>query len=71
MVAERSTLVEECYRLADEARRLASMQSITPDERADLLEVQQRWLAMARSRAKTHGRRRLRAIQLMSVSDSL
>ena len=50
MFAERSTLVEECYRLADEARRLASMQTVTPDERADLLEVEQRWLAIARSR---------------------
>jgi hypothetical protein len=50
MDSERSTLVKECYRLADEARRLASLQSISPDEKADLLEVVERWLAIARSR---------------------
>jgi hypothetical protein len=33
MFAERSTLVEECYRLADEARRLANMHTVTPDDR--------------------------------------
>jgi hypothetical protein len=49
MFAERSTLVEECYRLADEARRLANMHTVAPDERADLLEVEQRWLSLARS----------------------
>ena len=51
MIAERvSRLVEECYRLADQARRLAHIPGTTPEEKADLLEVEQRWLSIARTR---------------------
>lgn len=43
--------VEECYRRAAEARRIADGPGITPAERADLLEVERRWLSLARSYA--------------------
>jgi hypothetical protein len=48
MVGEESYLVEECYRLADEARRLANIPGITAEEKTDLIEVEQRWLSIAR-----------------------
>jgi hypothetical protein len=51
MAGERmSHLVEECHRRAAEARRMADTPGITPDERDDLLEVERRWLSLARSR---------------------
>jgi hypothetical protein len=53
MAGEQSYLVEECHRLADEARRLASMRGVRPEERADLLQVEQRWLSIARARQKS------------------
>jgi hypothetical protein len=40
--------IEECYRRAAEARRMAEMPYITSSERADLLEVESRWLSLAR-----------------------
>jgi hypothetical protein len=40
--------IEECYRRAAEARRMAEMPDITSAERADLLEVERRWLSLAR-----------------------
>jgi hypothetical protein len=40
--------VEECYRRAAEARRLAGTPGITPAEKADLLEVERRWLLLTR-----------------------
>jgi hypothetical protein len=42
--------VEECYRLAAEARRMAEKQGVSPAEKADLLEVEAQWLSLARSR---------------------
>ena len=50
MAREQNYLVKDCYRLANEARRLAHMPGITPEEKADLLEVQERWLSIARAR---------------------
>jgi hypothetical protein len=49
-VEHRSRLIEECYRLAAEARRMADTPGVSEAEKADLLEVEQRWLAIARSR---------------------
>jgi hypothetical protein len=40
--------VEECYRRAAEARRIAGTPGITAAEKADLLEVERRWLSLAR-----------------------
>jgi hypothetical protein len=40
--------IEECYRRAVEARRMAEMPDITSAERADLLEVERRWLLLTR-----------------------
>ena len=40
--------IEECFRRAAEARRMAEMADITSAERADLLEVERRWLSLAR-----------------------
>jgi hypothetical protein len=40
--------IEECYRRAAEARRMAEMPDIASAERADLLEVERRWLSLAR-----------------------
>jgi hypothetical protein len=40
--------IEECFRRAAEARRMAEMPGITSAERADLLEVEGRWLSLAR-----------------------
>jgi hypothetical protein len=39
---------EECYRRAKEARRIADTLGLTSAERADLLEVERRWLSLAR-----------------------
>jgi hypothetical protein len=39
--------VEECYRHAEEARRLANTPGIAPEEKADLLKVEQTWLWIA------------------------
>jgi hypothetical protein len=39
--------VEECYRRAEEARRLANTPGITPEEKADLLKVERSWLSVA------------------------
>ena len=51
MTAEHeSHLVEECYRRAEEARRLANTPGITPEEKADLLEVERTWLWIAHAR---------------------
>jgi hypothetical protein len=44
----RSVTILEYYRRADEARRMADAAS-SPFERADFLEVEKRWLALARS----------------------
>jgi hypothetical protein len=41
--------VEECYRRAAEARRIAGMPNVTLAERADLPEVERRWLSLAQS----------------------
>ena len=38
----------ECYRRAQEARRMADAAS-SPFERADFLAIEQRWLSLARS----------------------
>jgi hypothetical protein len=40
--------VEECYRRAAEARRIAGTPGVTAAEKADLLEVERRWLSLAR-----------------------
>jgi hypothetical protein len=40
--------IAECYRRAAEARRIAEAPGITGAERADLLEVERRWLSLAR-----------------------
>jgi hypothetical protein len=40
--------VQECYRRAVEARRMADV-AATSAERADLLEVERGWLSLARS----------------------
>ena len=37
----------ECYRRAEEARRMANA-ALLPWEKADLVEVEQRWLSLAR-----------------------
>jgi hypothetical protein len=47
-VASMQVDIEECYRLAAEARRPAEMPGMTSTERADLLEVERRWLSLAR-----------------------
>jgi hypothetical protein len=47
-VASMQVDIEECYRRAAEARRMAEMPDITSAERADLLEVERRWLSLAR-----------------------
>jgi hypothetical protein len=39
--------IVECYRRAEEARRMAKA-ALTPLEKADLVEVEQRWLSLAR-----------------------
>jgi hypothetical protein len=39
--------VEECYRHAEEARRLANTPGIAPEEKADLLKVERTWLWIA------------------------
>ena len=44
---EKKYLVEECHRLATQARRLASIPGLRPEEKADLMEVEQRWLSIA------------------------
>jgi hypothetical protein len=47
-VASMQVDIEECYRRAAEARRMAEMPGMTSTERADLLEVERRWLSLAR-----------------------
>jgi hypothetical protein len=50
MTAEHeSHLVEECYRLAADARRMAEKPGVSPAQRDDLLEVEAQWLSLARS----------------------
>jgi hypothetical protein len=44
----RALAVRECYRRAAEARRLAAA-TTDPEEKRDLITVEQRWLALARS----------------------
>ena len=39
--------IMECYRRAEEARRMAEA-ALTPWEKADLVEVEKRWLSLAR-----------------------
>jgi hypothetical protein len=46
------SVVQECYSRAAEARRLADT-AATPAERADLLAIEQRWLALARNQKST------------------
>jgi hypothetical protein len=46
MAGER--LAQECRRRAAQARRFASLPGTKPDERADLIEVEQKWLSLAR-----------------------
>jgi hypothetical protein len=48
MAEERKHLAQECRRRAAEARQLASLPGTKPDERADLIEVEQKWLSLAR-----------------------
>jgi hypothetical protein len=40
--------IKDFFRLAADARRMAEASGVTPAERADLLEVERRWLALAR-----------------------
>jgi hypothetical protein len=40
--------IVECYRRAEEAGRMAKA-ALTPGERADLVEVEKRWLSLARN----------------------
>jgi hypothetical protein len=47
-VRDNSKRVAECHRRASEARRMANAAS-TPAEKADLLQVERRWLSLARS----------------------
>jgi hypothetical protein len=49
-VEHRIHSIEECYRLAAEARRMAEKPDVSPAEKADLLEVEAQWLSLARSR---------------------
>ena len=49
-VEHRSHSIEECYRLAAEARPMAERPDVSPAEKADLLEVEAQWLSLARSR---------------------
>jgi hypothetical protein len=50
MAAEqRKQLLEECYRRADEAHRMANAPGVPPEQKADLLVVEQRWLSLARA----------------------
>jgi hypothetical protein len=50
MIGERrGFFVEECFRRADELRRLAAMPDTPPEEKADLIAVAQRWLSLARA----------------------
>jgi hypothetical protein len=39
--------VQECYRRAQEARRIIGAVTTTPAERADFLQVERRWLSLA------------------------
>jgi hypothetical protein len=48
MSSPNSRKILKCYRLAAEARRIADA-AIDQFERADFLEVEQRWLSLARS----------------------
>jgi hypothetical protein len=52
--------IEECYRRAAEARRMAETPGITVAERADLLAVAQRWLALAGRASESTGARLIR-----------
>jgi hypothetical protein len=47
-VPDNSNRVAECRRFATEARRMADA-ARTPAEKADLLQVERRWLSLARS----------------------
>ena len=47
---QRSHLVEECYRLAAEARRMADNPGVSQAERDGLLEVEEGWMSLARAR---------------------
>jgi hypothetical protein len=49
-VEHRSHSIEECYRLAAEARRMAEKPGVWQAEKDDLLEVERRWLSLARAR---------------------
>jgi hypothetical protein len=49
MAEQHKYLVDKCHRRADEVRRMATAPGIPPEERADLLEVEQRWLSLARA----------------------
>jgi hypothetical protein len=50
----RSATAQECYRRAMEARRMA-LTAVNPNEKKDLLEVEQGWLSLARSSlARSH-----------------
>jgi len=44
----RAARAQECYRRASEARRMA-LTAADSAEKKDLLEVEQRWLSLARS----------------------
>jgi hypothetical protein len=44
----KAEMIVECYRLAAQARHMAGT-ATNPFERADLLEVGERWLSLARS----------------------
>jgi hypothetical protein len=43
-----SDLILECYRRAEEARRIAAA-AVDASTKADFLEVERRWLSLARS----------------------
>jgi hypothetical protein len=47
--------IEEYYRRAKEARRIADALGTTPAERADFIEIERSWMSLAR-RYATQGR---------------
>jgi hypothetical protein len=54
-LAGNERLLEECYRRAAEARRMADAPGTTPAERADFIEIERSWMSLAR-RYATQGR---------------
>ena len=48
MAEERRHLAHECRCRVTEARQRAGLTGTKPDERADLIEVEQKWLSLPR-----------------------